>query len=91
MIKRLMLFVFVVCRILTYSQTIISEVPKENQLIRKGVYAITDVPGKLTIEEVLKSVDFIPVKEDVPNFGITPATVWLKIELINKTEIEKLE
>ncbi|MFA6277154.1 MAG: 7TM diverse intracellular signaling domain-containing protein [Pedobacter sp.] len=44
-----------------------------------------DTNGKLTINEVMNTKNFIPNKNAVLNFGIDNSTYWIKIK-INKTE-----
>lgn len=37
--------------------------------------------------ESIENMEFIPVNQDVPNFGISSSTFWLKVEVKNETDI----
>ncbi len=71
------------------AQMVLSGEVTVNQPVHRGISYLEDKEGKLGIVDVLKQPgNFIPVNKDVPNFGISPSTFWLKIQVQNKTHRE---
>lgn len=58
--------------------------------IGKDVYLLEDKTGLLTIDDVVNSTDFIKSEEEVPNLGITPHNIWVKIEIQNSSKEQDL-
>ncbi|MBC7485221.1 MAG: GHKL domain-containing protein [Cytophagaceae bacterium] len=83
-----LILVFIAFSQLGKGQTIIQKELKENFTITNSVYFIED-PGKsLTAEQIIASSDFKKVPSEIPNFGTSTSTFWLKIDLKNLTEQE---
>lgn len=51
---------------------------------------LEDKSGTLDFQSVLSSAGFKKVKSDIPNFGISASTYWLRIRLLNKTDRDNL-
>jgi two-component system NtrC family sensor kinase len=60
----------------------------KNMLVNEGISFIEDKEGKLTFADVVRSDQFSPVKAEAPNFGISPSTFWLKVEIQNSAQKE---
>ncbi|MBL7933226.1 MAG: hypothetical protein JNL60_15075, partial [Bacteroidia bacterium] len=73
---------------LSFAQLIVSGEITKNIPVSKGISFIEDKEGKFTFAEIEKSKDFKPVTSDVPNFGISTSTFWLKVEIKNTTHKE---
>lgn len=59
--------------------------------IGNKVLFFEDASNNLTIEDFLKNnKKFELNKSDVPNFGVTKSTYWLKFELINNSDCDNL-
>ncbi len=56
---------------------------KQTVFVDKGISYIEDKEGKLTFDDIQKSDKFLPVESDVPNFGISPSTYWLRVQIKN--------
>lgn len=54
-------------------------------VIGNQVEILEDPSGKLSVDQVLNSPNFKLSTSDVPNFGITKSTYWLRFELLNET------
>src|SRR5436309_400860 len=69
------------------AQTIyIAEVTGQPQRISNKFCYLIDESNQLNFSEVLKSKDFQILKDEVPNFNITSATIWGKILLTPKDD-----
>jgi two-component system, NtrC family, sensor kinase len=60
-----------------------------NRLIEQGISFIEDPSGTLDVTQVIKSPEFKAVIADAPNFGISPSTFWLRIQIRNRTAATK--
>jgi len=61
----------------------------EHEVIQiKNQCSYVETPLDTASIESISKQEFIPVEQDVPNFGISSSTYWLKIELENQTSIE---
>lgn len=70
------------------AQLIISKQVTNNIPVSTGVSYLEDKTGNFSFNEVEKSNEFKPVESDVPNFGISTSTFWLKVQLKNNTKKE---
>ncbi len=64
---------------------------RESYNLGKSVQILEDKTNKLTFADVTKkemSSKFILSKQDVPNFGYSHSTFWLRFELTSKEELE---
>jgi two-component system, NtrC family, sensor kinase len=66
------------------AQLVINHELKGNIEVSRGISFLEDKSGKLTINDVVQNAGLKPVKEQSPNFGISPSTFWLKISLLNQ-------
>jgi signal transduction histidine kinase len=66
------------------AQFVIDQEPAGNLGVSKGISFIEDKKGTLSIDQVFESTAFQPVSDEIPNFGISPSTFWLKISLLNR-------
>src|SRR4051812_28396321 len=64
--------------------------PDENVDIGKFVYFLEDKGNDLTIEQVAKDPGFKQSASSVQNFGITASAIWLRLTVVNKTNIGNL-
>lgn len=72
------------------AQMILSGEVNANRPVHRGIYFLEDKEGKLGFADVLgQAGNFKPVEKDVPNFGISASTYWLRIQVQNKTHHEK--
>ncbi len=86
--KSLLILLLFVSKLVCFSQITLSEELNENKLINKGISYIEDKESKLSLNQILETKEFIPINKDVANFGISPSTYWLKLEVNNKTSKE---
>src|SRR6218665_1341376 len=76
--------------ILSHAQMILSGEVRANSPVHTGIYYLEDKEGKLGFADVVgQTGNFKPVEKDVPNFGISASTYWLRIRLQNKTHHER--
>ncbi|MCC6721121.1 MAG: GHKL domain-containing protein [Bacteroidia bacterium] len=61
-----------------------------NLQLGKELFILHDKTNKLSINEISKSDKFEKSKKNVPNFGITSSTVWLKVIIKNESNFENL-
>ena len=60
--------------------------PKENLLIGKNISWLEDNGNKLTVQQVLKSTNFSPVKKiDAPSLPINLSHYWVKMIIANRS------
>ncbi|PQJ11375.1 hypothetical protein CJD36_006125 [Flavipsychrobacter stenotrophus] len=59
-------------------------------IVGKYVGVFEDPTNQLTFDEVRLADKFKPSEKEVPNFGITNSTYWLKLEVENKTTDPRL-
>jgi two-component system, NtrC family, sensor kinase len=74
--------------VIFHAQLVISSRPQSNIAMSTGISFIEDKEGKLSITEAVKQ-KFTAIESDAPNFGISPSTFWLKVSLLNLTNIEQ--
>jgi two-component system NtrC family sensor kinase len=72
---------------LTQAQ-VITGAENENLLITNGISFVEDRAGTLGFKDVYRSDKFQPFTKGVPNFGVTPSTYWLKIEISSEINTE---
>ena len=77
-----LLFTFIT--LYSHAQTVLNKPLTEDVSITKGVYYIEDPEGKLTIQDIAKSGAFKQIPTDIPNFGSSNSTYWLKITIENE-------
>lgn len=84
------LYLLCIVLISTFSSSAQLIVSDENKNIgvNKGISFIEDKTGALTFSEVIKQNNFKPVTSDVPNFGISTSSFWLRIQIKNNTHRE---
>lgn len=61
----------------------------KGMLDSRSIYFLEDSAGMLNYEQVRFSEEFESLTHAVPNFGITPSTIWLRIDLVNQMANEK--
>ena len=64
--------------------------PAQANIIGKNVGVYEDKTSRKTFEEVRQINQFSPSEKEVPNFGITKSTYWLKVEVENTTAEPRL-
>src|SRR3954469_7660819 len=57
----------------------------KTHLIGKYTEILEDPAGSMSFEQVINAKNFTASKDDVPHFGITKSTCWLKFEIENDT------
>ena len=62
----------------------------KNLDVNSEVYYFEDKTNSLTINQVIENNDFDLVQKQIPNFGITSSSIWLKIPIKNTTLIPNL-
>jgi len=68
------------------SQIITLDHEKSNYLLGRNLYILEDKDGSLTIDNILKNdydSRFIKSEIDIPNYGFTTSTYWIKFEIKN--------
>ena len=74
---------------LGHAQMVISSEVNANVPVHKGISYLEDKDSKLSLSDVVKlSGSFIPIEKDVPNFGISRSTYWLRVQIRNTTHRE---
>ncbi len=63
---------------------------KQNYLIGKHCQKFIDINSNMKLEEVIKSKQFVPSLQDVPNLGIGKHSCWLKFKIRNETQLNQL-
>jgi len=58
----------------------------QNILVKNKVSFLEDKTNNLSFEVISKSNDFKQIKTDIPNFGVSDHTFWLKLTLLNNTD-----
>jgi signal transduction histidine kinase len=67
------------------AQTIVIDNLNSKIAIKNKLTFLEDSTNQLTFEEVEKSTKFKPIKSDIPNFGISNNSFWLKLLVKNIT------
>lgn len=80
---------FIVLSVAANSQVMYNDA-NEKTRIGKEMYVLKDAADTFDIASVAKLGKFERSTKDVPNFGITSASYWLKIPIKNNTEEERL-
>ena len=84
------LFIAVFFLKLSTAQILVS-VNQDNKLevnFNESIFFIEDKKSSFTFDEIRNSKEFQPIKGNVPNFGITNSTFWLKLKIKNSTHHE---
>jgi len=72
-----------------WSQENVVHLVNENEVVQvKNQCSYFETPLDTAQIENIVNYEFTPVDQDVPNFGISSSTYWLKIEIDNQTDIE---
>ncbi len=71
-----------------YAQLVISGQITNNLPVSTGISYLEDKTGTLNFASIERSEQFIPVKTQVPNFGISTSTFWLKVKIKNNSHKE---
>jgi signal transduction histidine kinase len=93
-IKKVFLLLFLLLHItaLTFGSSTgditFSDATKLSKL-EKGASIYIDPTGKMPFKQVL-SQNFTETESSVPNLGITSATIWVKLDILNKSGIQEL-
>lgn len=66
------------------SELIITQT-QSNTFVKNNVDYLKDDSGQLDIQGAMKSEDFRQVSTDIPNFGISNATYWFRLNIKNNT------
>lgn len=84
MLKRLYTVValFVVC-FSCYGGIILTD--SNDHMLAGEALSILQAPRELSFREVLHSPYFKPSRSDVPNFGLSEHSIWLKFEIANRS------
>ena len=83
------LFLFFLIAHVGRAQMVISGEVNTNLPVHQGISFLEDKDGKFSLLEIVKQRNkFVPVETDVPNFGISSSTYWLKIQIKNQTSRE---
>lgn len=86
MIRFCFLFIALWITKLSNAQIVIKSTIDTNIYVSSGISFIEDKNGTLTFDEIVNSANFQPVKKTVPNFGISPSTYWLRVQIKNESE-----
>jgi len=86
LLRRHSLFFILLFTIQLNAQTVLNQNLKSNQFLKEGIYFFEDKKSEFTLEQIIQQSKFQPVGENGTNFGISPSTFWLKIEIYNKTK-----
>ena len=62
----------------------------QNMSLGTELFLFEDKSNKLEINEIEKIDKFEKSKKDVPNFGITTSTIWLKFSIKNQSKLNNL-
>jgi signal transduction histidine kinase len=88
------IFYFILLISLFYSNVIHAQIiyddANKNLEIGDKITFYQDDSDTLSIEEIMLSNNFVPFKSNVHNFGITSTSVWLKISIKNKLDINDI-
>lgn len=90
--KVLFLFFLLICSFKIIAETdsaIVYKDPLKMQKLSYNLFALEDTFG-YSFEEILQNEKFNTIPIEVPNFGVTKSTFWLKFSIRNKTKEEKL-
>lgn len=64
--------------------------PGEVYPVGKQAWIYEDPSGKKTIEEIKHEPQFVLSKDEIPSFGITSSSYWIRLELFNKAGKDNL-
>ncbi len=67
-----------------YSQFVINQKLTRNVSLTSGIFYMEDPSTARTIKDVIAEKEYKPVETDVPNFGMSASSYWLKIAIDNK-------
>ncbi len=82
--NRLIFFLLsVFAGVYAFAQHVIHEGFNSSTVITSGIAYLEDKSSSLSLREVIRSEDFRKIENDVPNFGISNSTFWLRITLKN--------
>src|SRR3954464_3046730 len=70
------------------AQHVITRGFNSSVIITKGISFLEDKESKMDFNQVLRSGAFTPITTDVPNFGISNSSFWLKITVRNESDLE---
>src|ERR1700740_730647 len=73
------LFVFTIGN----AQTIFLNDINEKVSVKNNVTYLEDKTGKLLIKDVMASPNFKSIESDIPNFGISSSSFWVKLKVKN--------
>jgi signal transduction histidine kinase len=80
---------FICCSKTAFSQIVYTR-SSENLQVTNQIYFIEDKASQLTINEISLRKDFKRIKGKVHNFGVTASSIWLKISILNKSDVGNL-
>lgn len=87
--KHTLLFFFLCVYGSVFSQ-IVYRNSHENLPLESDVYYIEDQTNHLQISDIVKRDDFKLITKKVENFGITNSSIWLRISVLNKSNLSTL-
>lgn len=79
-----------VCLAGRFFSQVVYEDPTRNLEVVNQVYYIEDKENKLNVEQVAAHKDFKLITRKVHNFGITSSAIWLRLSIINKSNVGNL-
>lgn len=85
----LFMLILPVCKIQASASFSIAK-PGKVYSVGKQISIYEDPSGEKTIEAVKRESQFIPGKGEIPNFGISSSSYWIRFELVNKTGKDNL-
>ncbi|MGC4058379.1 MAG: 7TM diverse intracellular signaling domain-containing protein [Chitinophagaceae bacterium] len=77
------LVTFLFCSVASFSQNILTD-QTDRYVIGKNL-SVLHAEREMSIEDVLRSPEFISNDKDIPNFGLTPYSVWMRFEVSNQS------
>jgi signal transduction histidine kinase len=70
----------------SYGSELVITQTQSNTFIKNNVEYLKDETGKLDLRGAMQADGFQQVSTDIPNFGISNAPYWLKLNILNKTQ-----
>jgi two-component system NtrC family sensor kinase len=70
------------------AQHVIKQGFNSSVIITSGISFLEDKENKMEFGQVLRSTAFTAIATDVPNFGISNSSFWLKIRIRNENDLE---
>ena len=95
MIKKVTLILFLLISVITYSFAVNADkgitISNSEKLLKldQGLSIFVDQSARLPFHKILTQ-PFINSADKVPNLGITPATIWVKLNITNQSSEDKL-